>query len=67
MEPMRNSLRSCLALAIARGSPRAFGSKLRSSLGGYHESAGPIGGNIPENYARYMEPAIFAPWGADLG
>jgi hypothetical protein len=26
-----------------------------------------FGGNIPENYARYMEPAIFAPWGADLG
>src|SRR5882724_11495362 len=25
-----------------------------------------FGGNIPENYARYMEPAIFASWGADL-
>jgi ubiquinone/menaquinone biosynthesis C-methylase UbiE len=25
-----------------------------------------FGGNIPENYARYMEPAIFAPWGVDL-
>ena len=26
-----------------------------------------FGGNIPENYACYMEPAILAPWGADLG
>jgi ubiquinone/menaquinone biosynthesis C-methylase UbiE len=25
-----------------------------------------FGGNIPENYARYMEPAIFAPWAIDL-
>ena len=25
-----------------------------------------FGGNIPENYARYMEPAIFAPWAVDL-
>jgi ubiquinone/menaquinone biosynthesis C-methylase UbiE len=25
-----------------------------------------FGGNIPENYARYMEPAIFAPWAVEL-
>jgi hypothetical protein len=28
LEPTRNSLRSCLAPAIARGSPRAFGFQL---------------------------------------
>jgi len=33
VEPTRNSLRSCLAAALARGSPRAFGFRFADHVG----------------------------------